>query len=260
MTLVEDRSATTEHVGELALRCYRAGELDGSGSTKVEQHLAGCPVCRAKLRALVEEERAFQSDIPFERFAGGVDRAQRVPRQRPRRTIAWSLSSVVAAAAVALFLVQASSTRNRTKGASVEAMARIASTNAAAQRTAPPGSHEVLEPGDRVRFGYKTADARFLVAVSVDDAGTITPLYPEAGSALPIQPTHETVYLPDSLEFTGSGTERVFLFMARKPFSVDSAKQSVRASLQAAKGDLATLPNPAFAGGQDVFSWLFRKP
>ena len=81
-----------------------------------------------------------------------------------------------------------------------------------------------------------------------------------AGSALPISPTQETVYLPDSLEFTGSGKERVFLFMARKPFAVDAAKQAVRAAHQVAKGDLEILPNPAFAGGQDVFSWLFRKP
>jgi hypothetical protein len=31
-------------------------------------------------------------------------------------------------------------------------------------------------------------------------------------------------------------------------------------SYEAGKGDLAALPSPAFAGGQDVFSWLFRKP
>jgi hypothetical protein len=73
-------------------------------------------------------------------------------------------------------------------------------------------------------------------------------------------PSPETVYLPDSLEFTGAGRERVFLFMARTPFDVDAAKQAVKSAHQAAKGDLSALPNPAFAGGQDVFSWLFRKP
>jgi hypothetical protein len=261
MTVVEDRQGPSNHLGELMLRRYRAAELVGPTCTEVDQHLASCPVCRSKLRVLVEEERAFQREISFERFAGGVERAQRVPRQRPRRALAWSLSSVVAAAAIALFLVQvSSSTRNRTKGASVEATARIASANASAQRAAPPGSHEILEPGDRVRLGYKTADERYLAAVSIDDGGDITPLYPEAGSALLISPTQETVYLPDSLEFTGSGKERVFLFMARKPFAVDAAKQDVRAAHQAVKGDLEILPNPAFGGGQDVFSWLFRKP
>jgi hypothetical protein len=83
---------------------------------------------------------------------------------------------------------------------------------------------------------------------------------PRTAARLPVSPTQETVYLPDSLEFTGAGKERVFLFMARKPFAVDAAKEAVRAAHQVVKGDLELLPNPAFAGGQDVFSWLFRKP
>jgi hypothetical protein len=261
MTVVEDRQEPSNHMGELLLRRYRAAELSGPIGAEVDQHLTSCPVCRSKLRVLVEEERAFQREISFERFAGGVERAERVPRQRPRRALAWSFSGAIAAAAIALFLVQvSSSTRNRTKGASVEATAQIASLQASAQRVAPPGSHEVLEHGDRVRLGYKTADARYLAAVSIDDGGDITPLYPEDGSALPVSPSQATVYLPDSLEFTGSGKERVFLFLARKPFAVDAAKQAVKSAHQAVKGDLEILPNPAFAGGQDVFSWLFRKP
>jgi hypothetical protein len=261
MTVVEDRQEPSNHMGELTLRRYRAAELGEPTCAEVDLHLASCPVCRSKLRVLVEEERAFQREISFERFAGGVERAERVPRQRPRRALAWSLSGVVAAAAMALFLVQvSSSTRNRSKGTSVEATARIASTNASAQRVAPPGSHEVLEAGDRVRLGYKSADIRYLAALSIDDGGDITPLYPESGGALPVSPTQETVYLPDSLEFTGSGKERVFLFMARKPFAIDAAKQAVRAAHQVVKGNLEILPNPAFAGGQDVFSWLFRRP
>jgi hypothetical protein len=76
-------------------------------------------------------------------------------------------------------LVKVSSpAHNRSKGRSVEATARIASTTSSAQRTAPPGSQEVLEPGDRVRLGYKTVDARYLAAISVDDRGEVTPLYP----------------------------------------------------------------------------------
>jgi hypothetical protein len=267
MTLVENHETSSSpanpspHVGELALRCYRAGELAAEANAEVERHLASCPACRAKMRVLVEEQRSFEREISFERFAGGVERAQRVPRQRPRRAWATGISGVIAAAAVALFLVKVSSpAHNRSKGSSVEATARIASTTSPAQRTAPPGSQEVLQPGDRVRLGYKTVDARYLAAISVDDRGEVTPLYPETGPALPVSTTLETVYLPDSLEFTGAGRERVFLFLARTSFDLEAAKQAVRSAHQAANGDLSALPNPAFAGGQDVFSWLFRKP
>jgi hypothetical protein len=261
MTLVENHEASSRHVAELALRCYRAGEFAAEACAEVDRHLASCPACRAKMRVLVEEQRAFEREIPFERFAGGVERAQRVPRQRPRRGWTLGLSGVVAAAAMALFLVRMSSPgHNRSKGSSVESTARIASNGSPAQRIAPPGSHEVLEPGDRVRLGYKTADPRYLAALSVDDGGEVTPLYPETGSAMPVTNAPETVYLPDSLEFTGAGRERVFLFLARTPFDLEAAKHAVTSAYQAAKGDLSVLPNPVFASGQDVFSWLFQKP
>jgi hypothetical protein len=264
MTLVEDHETSSSHVAALALRCYRAGEFAAEACAEVDRHLASCPTCRAKLRVLVEEQRSFEREIPFERFAGGVERAQRVPRQRPRRAWVVSISGVVAAAALALFAVRTSSPghhqHSRPKGSSVEATARIASANASAQRSVPPGSQEILEPGDRVRLGYKTADPRYLAAISIDDNGEVTPLYPESGLALAVSSTLETAYLPDSLEFTGAGRERVFLFLARTPFDLEAAKQAVKSAHQTAKGDISALPNPAFAGGQDVFSWLFRKP
>jgi hypothetical protein len=261
MTLVETTPSPSGHLAELVLRRYRAGEFSTEECAETDRHLAACAPCRSKLRVLVEEQRAFECDIPFERFAGGVERARRVPRQRPRRLWFAGLGGALAAAAVVLFLVRTPAPAfNRTKGSSVEATVRVASAKASAQRAVPPGSQEVLEPGDRVRFGYRTADPRFLAAVSVDDGGEITLLYPESGPALAVAPTEKTIFLPDSLEFTGAGREKVFLFLARTPFDSAAAKQAVKTAHASARGDLASLPNPAFAGGQQVFSWLFRKP
>jgi hypothetical protein len=264
MTLIEANPSLprdSNHLGELALRRFRAGEFSVERSAVVEQHIAGCGVCRGKLRGLLEEQRSFERDVPFERFAGGVERAWRVPRPRPRRVWTLGLTGALAAAAVAIFFVRVPAhSRNAVKGSSVEATARISSTSAPAQRSAPPGSHEVLDPGDRIRFGYKTAEPRFLAAVSIDEMGEVTPLYPEEGPALSVVPTQETTYLPDSIEFTGKGRERVFLFLARNPFDLQAAKQAVLAGYEASKGDLDALPSPAFTGGQDVFSWSFRKP
>jgi hypothetical protein len=261
MTLVENSAGKDGHLAEIALRRYRAGELADVESADADRHLAACPPCRGKLRLLVEEQRAFEHEIPFERFAGGVERACRVPRQRPRRFWFAGVGGALAAAAVVLFLVRGPTTGpNRTKGGSVEATVRVASAYAAGQRAVPPGSQELLEPGDRVRFGYRTGEPRYLAAISVDEQGEITLLYPESGPALAIGPTAETIYLPDSLEFTGAGREKVFLFLARQPFDSAVAKQAVKSAHERAKGDLGALPNPVFAGGQQVFSWLFRKP
>jgi hypothetical protein len=262
MTLVETgMDAVENHIGELALRRMRAGELSPEKSAGADRHLAACAACRSKLRVLVEEERAFQRDIPFERFAGGVDRARRVPRPSPRRAWMLGVSGVVAAAAIAVFMVRVSpSQRNRIKGAPVEATLRIAAADPSVQRSAPAGSHEVLVPGDRVRLGYRTDDTRFLAAVSVDDGGEVTPLYPESGAALAVSPTQAIEFLPDSIEFTGTGNERVFLYLARAPFDLAQAVQAVKSAHAQARGDLATLQSPAFAPGQQVFSWLLKKP
>ncbi len=261
MTLVETTPPQSGHLAEILLRRYRAGEFSTEECAEADRHLAACAPCRGKLRGLVEEQRAFERDIPFERFAGGVERARRVPRQRPRRLWFLGLGGALAAAAVVLFLIGGPQRRrNEIKGGSVEATVRVASTRVAAQRAVPPGSQEILEPGDRVRFGYRTADLRYLAAISVDDQGEITSLYPESGPALAVAPSAETTYLPESLEFTGSGRERVFLFLARKPFDSAAAKAAVKSAHEKAKGDLLTLQSPTFAGGQQVFSWLFRKP
>jgi hypothetical protein len=261
MTLIDSSASETPHLAELRLRRYRAGEFSAEESAEAERHLGGCAPCRSKLRVLVEEQRAFERDIPFERFAGGVERARRVPRQRPRRLWFAGIGGALAAAAVVLFLVRApSSSPNRIKGDGVAATVQVAMRDASLQRTVPPGSQEMLEPGARVRLGYRTAEPRYLAAVSVDDGGEVTLVYPRSGPALSVRPTAETAYLPDSLEFTGAGREKVFLFLARKPFDSDAAKQAVKRAHQSAKGDLSLLPNPTFAGGQHVFSWLFRKP
>jgi hypothetical protein len=267
MTLVETTPSQTGHLAEIVLRRYRAGEFSAEECAETDRHLAGCAPCRSKLRVLVEEQRAFERDIPFERFAGGVERARRVPRPRPRRLWFAGLGGALAAAAVVLFLVRAPTSApvsdqgpNRLKSGSVEATVRVASAKPSPQRSVPPGSQEVLEPGDRVRLGYRTADPLYLAAVSVDDDGEITLLYPESGPALAVVPTAQTTYLPDSLEFTGAGREKVFLFLARKPFDSAAAKAAVKSAHEKAKGDLLTLQSPAFAGGQRVFTWLFRKP
>jgi hypothetical protein len=261
MTLLSTTESRDGHLAELVLRRYRAGEFSDEESAETDRHLAACAPCRGKLRLLVEEQRAFERDIPFERFAGGVERARRVPRQRPRRLWFAGIGGALAAAAVVLFLVRAPAPAgNRTKGSSVEATVRVASAAASAQRTVPPGSQEILEPGDRIRVGYRTAEPRYLAALSVDEQGEITSLYPESGPALAVAPTDKTVFLPDSLEFTGQGHEKVFLFLARKPFDSAAAREAVKTAHESARGDLGNLPNPAFTGGQQVFSWLFRKP
>jgi hypothetical protein len=256
-------------VGELRLRRFRLGELASADREEISRHTTDCSPCRARLRSLDEEQRQFERDIPFERFAGGVERARRVPRVHPRRV--WSVAAVALAAAAALVLVL------RPGGEQAERLDRVAGTNRikgaslgtiqiaardGRQRVAASGRAEALASGERVRLGFRSPQAAHLVAVSIDDAGIVTPLYPERGPGLAVEARAQVTYLPDSLEFTGQGRERVFLLLSERPLGVDEVVQAARAAHARAQGDLRAVTAVAVSDEAKVaqFTWLFHKP
>jgi hypothetical protein len=190
-----------------------------------------------------------------------VERAQRVPRPGPRQARWFVVTSTLAAAAAALLLVRTDAQPVdsqepmalggvRTKGALVEAEVRIGSTGASGQRGVGPDSTTSLQQGDRVRIGYRTADPRYLVALAVDEAGVVTALYPQQGQALAVSPSKAMTFLPDSLEFTGKGREKVILYLLTAPTTVDELTARIKANADPiAVSDLVN----------DVFTWRFDK-
>jgi hypothetical protein len=259
MTLVEENPVGA-HVGELRLRRFRLGELAGADEEAIARHTTDCGACRARLKTLEDEQRQFERELSFERFAGGVERASRVPRVMPRR--AWTLGAVGLAAAAALVLVlRPAPHTNRIKGGT-EATIRIASADDRSQRSAPPGSLQALHEGERVMLGYRAGQAAHLVAVSIDDAGAVTPLFPERGAGLPVEARPEVKFLGDSLVFTGHGRERVFLLLSERPLGVEEVERAARAAHESAHGDLSALSAvPVESRGRvEQFTWLFQKP
>ncbi len=259
------------HVGELHLRRFRAGELAGASHDQTASHIDSCGACRARLRMLDDEQRAFEREVPLARFTGGVERARRVPRTRPRRAWAWTATTVLCAAAGVVLVARTGvfepasppgTGLNQIKGTrSVEALIRIARPDGSDQRSAAPGTTAALRPGDRVRIGYRVPGVRHLIAVSLDDAGTITPLYPQSGAALPVVPRPEAMYLDDSVEFTGHGGERVWLVLARAPVTVAEVGRAVKTAVISAAGKSDGLGPIEIPGNQvESFSWHFDKP
>jgi hypothetical protein len=265
MTLVEN-TPHTSHVGELRLRRFRLGELPAGEQEEITRHTSDCGSCRARLKGIEDEQRHFERDISFERFAGGVERARRVPRVHPRR--AWTVAAAGFAAAAALILVMRPGRElperhgwNNLKGGA-SAIMRIRTADGHAQRSAAAGSIEALRPGEQVLLGYKVPVAANLIAVSIDDAGAVTPLYPSAGSALPVDGHGDLRYMPDSLEFTGHGRERVFLLLSERPLAVDEVARAARAAHAKVAGNLAALASVPVEGHGRVeqFTWLLNKP
>jgi hypothetical protein len=253
------------HVGELALRRFRAGEA----LPDVAAHAGACADCRTRLKGFDEEQRRFEQEISFDRFAAGVERASRrreaPPRRSVSRTVRFMLPTLSLAAGVALFVGVTGRhdpthvTRfNDVKGGGISV--RVGAGDDGPQRFAAENAPEALSPGERVRIGYHAGAHRYLLSLSIDERGQATPLYPEVGKSVYLGRAVGTGlrYLPDSIEFTDSGTERLFVILSDQPIDVDAARRAARAAFDRAKGDILHMPALELPGEQ--FQRTFIKP
>jgi hypothetical protein len=251
-----------EHIGELTLRRRRAGEALGPDAAAIDAHATSCAECRARIRALDDEQRRFEQEISFDRFAAGVERAARGarPARRQVRPRVWisSLAGMAAAAAALIIFVGPKPPTNRIKGDGGGIIVRVAGADG--QRTAGVDATEALARGERLRIGYQSGGHRYLLSLSIDDRGEVTPLYPERGAslAMPDGSHSATRFLPDSLELTGKGTERIIVVLSDQPIDVENARRAARAAYQKAGGNLARMTRLDLPGEQ--FVRTFAKP
>ncbi len=249
------------HPGELKLRRFRAGELQSIEAHDLEGHFESCGHCRARIKLLEQEQQQFERDISFDRFAAGVQRAMKTT-EAPRvrwLTPAMSIAAAVLVAIVAAPIIKTVSTQPgvRPKGGA-NVMLRIGGTGSGPTRVVSAQTPESLALGERVRIGYQAGAHRYLVAVSIDERRTVTELYAERGSSLPVGPGDETRYLPESLEFTGSGLEGVVVILSDQPLQLSQVKAAAEAAYDAARGDLRQLPKLQVPGEQ--FHRVLIKP
>jgi len=263
---------TEGHIGELDLRRVRAGETLGARASAIEAHAASCTECKARLRALDDEQRRFESEISFDRFAAGVERATRGTSAASRRRAPvrrWMVVPTLAMAAAVAVVVTFHGpfhgpwTRIHPPGydgikGGAGVIVRVAGV--AGQRTARLDAAEPLSAGDRLRIGYQTGGHRYLLSLSIDEHGEVTPLYPEEGASLtvPAGVPSATHFLPDSLELTGTGLERIIVVLSDQPVDMRAARQAARAAYDRAGGDLGHLPRLDLPGEQ--FTRTFAKP
>ena len=254
-----------EHIGELTLRRRRAGEALGSDGPAIEAHATSCADCRARIRALDDEQRRFEQEISFDRFAAGVERAARgasKAKARPPVLNTW-LAPMLAMAACVLAMVTfvprpvMQKPTTRTKGGA-GIVVRVAGVDG--QRNARVDSAEPLARGERLRIGYTAGDHRYLIALTIDDHGVVQALSPEQGKslALPDGAASATRYLPGSWELDGAGVERIIVVLSDQPIDVATATRAARAAYDKAGGNLARMPSLELPGEQ--FVRAFAKP
>jgi hypothetical protein len=253
-------STTPRHPGALTLQRLAAGEAASAGDL---EHVAGCAACQAAGARFLEQQRDFEREVSFERFAAGVERATREQARRPAgpgRTWVVAALGGALAAGLAVWVAGAglpgASPSSRLKGAAAVEVV-VAGAPGSVQRIAAGGaSPEPLGPGDRVRVGIVPGAWRFALVVSIDEAGEVTPVYAAAGSSLALSGASPEL-LPGSLAFTGKGLERLVVVLSEHPLALDEVGASLRRRFEQAQGDLGALAPLDVPGEQ--FQRTFRK-
>ena len=258
------------HESEWTLRRLRAGELAAAEAARVQAHAAGCETCAQALRGLDDAQARFESEMPFDRFEAGVERALRRQRNQgaarppPRRWVATTVAIAASLLVVVLVrpLLAPDATApgglglNRIKGGAAAEL-RIGG-GLGPQREATPGAPEPLEPEERVMLGYKPGTHRYVAALSVDAIGEVSPLHPETGASAPVGPGSEQQWLPGGWEFTGSGAERVILVLTDEPLPMDTLVEAARRAFAKADGEVARMAPLEVPGEQT--HWVLLKP
>ena len=219
-----------KHPGELTLRRFLAEEALDAATTA---HLRECADCAARLGKLKDEQRQFEAEIPFERFATGVEKAARVQQRKAPRGMLMGVVIALAACFVAFFagrqVIEESAGGNRIKGGGTAVDFVIAGPNG--QR--PAAELEQLAGRERVRIGV--SGHRHVLALSIDDQGEVSTVYAET------LPGEAQTWLPDSIEFTGKGREHLVVLLSDEAVEAEVLATRLREHFKAANGDVTKL-------------------
>ncbi|MDP2271102.1 MAG: hypothetical protein Q8K32_10255 [Archangium sp.] len=216
-----------KHVGELKLRRFLAHEPLDAATT---EHLGSCAECATRLSKFREEQRAFEAEVPFDRFAPGVERAARQQKAPKARSLV-GVFVAIAACLVAFFAgkqVFQDDGGHRIKGG-----AKVDFVVAGPGGQRPAAELEQLATGERVRIGV--SGHRHVLALSIDDAGEVSMVYSET-----LQGEAQT-WLPESIEFTGAGREHVVVLLSDAPLETEALSVKLQGAWKAAGGDLNKL-------------------
>jgi hypothetical protein len=185
--------------------------------------LASVLALMAGLWPLLQTARARRTAIAFNERVRAIDDAAAVARSR-RETGAAS-------------------------GAAI--LVRIAAAHGANhQRTVNSEAAELLAPNERIRLGVQPGIHSFLLVVSLDDHGTVSVLYPDGGSSMPMARGSGMQLLPGDLELTGTGVERLVVLLSDDPLQEEFVRAAAAAAFQKSAGNLQKLPQLALPGEQ----------
>jgi hypothetical protein len=241
------------------------------------EHLLNCALCAARKRVLLKERASYLTLHPSEAFVTAAVRS--AEQQRKRRFFAgklvrsglverrvWTGLGLAASAFVLLVLLTRSGSitpttistdKVRYKGSEAfEVYVRHSGSDFKLRDGA------ALSPGDQLAFLYVISRPRYLLLVSIDDAGVITRYFPGNNESAARPLATGRAQLPVGIELDARrGQERLVAVFSSDPIDETNARQALSLALREVRArgqgiaDLTKFDIPA--------SWVtiwFRKP
>jgi anti-sigma factor RsiW len=211
--------------GDLRFDALLGDELTETDRRTLLEHVARCPRCRDRLAAITcERARFLASELampPWLATAANPAQSARVPW--------WSVGAGLLLAACALLIgLPRDTPTERAKGG--EQLSFFVKRGDRVQRGSVT---EPLHPGDRLRFAYTSARARYVAIASVDAAKQTSVYFPSGARAERLEAGRE-VPLPSAIELDDTlGDERIFALFCDAPIELAPVRAALEANEQA---------------------------
>ena len=241
LALLDEPVVPEGRVSRHALLQLETGEVEGEARAVIEAAVAASPEDQARLQDLAAERDAFFARRPVAAFEAAI-----AARQRPTvwaRIRAWiggptGFSGLAVAAAAALVLavtprIEGPARRGTTLKGGVELTFHVKAGDEVIDGV--PGG--IYHPDDRIQLRYSTPSHRYLIVVSIDGRGAVTPFYDDDGRSLAIEPgvrrlLERSVVLDDAL-----GPERIIGCFSREGLDTDEVVAAAEEALEDAGGE-----------------------
>ena len=177
------------HIAELTLRRRRAGEALGAEAPAIEAHATACADCRARLARARRRAAPLRAGDLVRSFRGRASSARRAARVRRRRAVRgarrgcrrWPAWRRLRAASLIFVTSPKEPERGQPhQGRRGDVIVRVAGSDGQRTRRRRRAPRRW-----RAASGCASATSsgghRYLLSLSIDDRGEVTPLYPERG-------------------------------------------------------------------------------
>ncbi len=222
------------HLQDLALERLALGDLDDAAQRSVQDHLAGCPGCEERHRAIVAELAVPLPELGLEAGRAPEPAVAEVVPLRPDHTrwLVGGLGTALAlAAGVLVILLQPVEPQDdpgfQARGS--ELVLEVYRQNDDGAVRLQTG--DTVRPGDHLGFRVASQDAGYLLVLGIDSTLEPYPCYPSVPShgAVPWTASPRPVQIDAAVRLDAiPGQERIVALLCEEALSLDVIAPTLR--------------------------------